>query len=181
MTAPAADLQIRPATAADAEALAGLAAATFPLACPPELEKAAIDAFIAASLSPASFTAYLADPDRALLLASHGGEAVGYSMLVAGAPADPAVRACVTVDPPIELNKFYVRAQAHGSGLAAALMTATVDLAAGRGAAGIWLGVNQQNVRAQAFYRRGGFEPVGVRHFTVGSTICEDFVLQRMI
>ena len=38
-----------------------------------------------------------------------------------------------------------------------------------RGAAGMWLGVNQQNARARsAFYERSGFAVVGTKHFTVG-------------
>ena len=44
---------------------------------------------------------------------------------------------------------------------------------------GIWLGVNQQNARAQAFYVRSGFAVVGTKHFTVGTRVEDDYVLER--
>ena len=62
-------LRIRTATAADAGSLAELAAATFPLACPPHTTAEAIADFIATHLSQDSFDAYLADPARVLLIA----------------------------------------------------------------------------------------------------------------
>ncbi|WP_024796869.1 GNAT family N-acetyltransferase [Tomitella biformata] len=165
----------------DADALAALAADTFPLACPPNTRPEDIASFIADVLSPASFAEYLADPDRSILLAAEGTQAVGYAMVVLGEPSDEEVRAALTVRPTICLSKFYLRQSAHGNGLAHALMRAVLEQSAERGAAGIWLGVNQQNSRAQAFYRRNGFRAVGVKSFLVGSEIHEDFTMERIL
>lgn len=169
---------IHVADSADIAALAELAAATFPLACPPGVDPADVRAFIAEVLSPARFVEYAADPARSILLATEGAEAVGYAMLIAGEPTDEDVRACVTVEPPIEISKFYVRPQAHGGAVAPALMREAVEHAAAGGHGGVWLGVNQQNLRAQRFYRRNGFEVVGAKRFRMGADWHEDFVMQ---
>ena len=58
-------------------------------------------------------------------------------------------------------------------------MDASLDAGRNRGAAGMWLGVNQHNARARAFYERSGFTVVGTKHFTVGARIEDDYVLER--
>jgi len=132
-------------------------------------------------LSPLQFTAYLASPDRAVLVADEGGELVGYTMLVFTPPTDPDVRAALTLTPTVELSKCYVHPEHHGAGVAHALMDSSLTVARDRAAAGIWLGVNQQNARARAFYERTGFAVVGTKHFTVGTRLEDDYVLERAL
>jgi ribosomal protein S18 acetylase RimI-like enzyme len=171
---------IRPAAPDDAALLARVAAETFPLACPPHTLPESIAAFIAANLSEASFEGYLADPDRALFVAEAdslgSGEAAGYTMVVFGEPADPDVAAAVNVRPTAELSKVYVREGFHGAGLAARLVAASVEAARSRGAASVWLGVNQLNARANRFYEKQGFALVGTKRFLVGERYEDDFV-----
>jgi GNAT superfamily N-acetyltransferase len=166
----------RRAVPADAAELHELAARTFGLACPPGTAQADIDAFVAAHLSVADFERYLGDEDRILLLAEQDGTAVGYTMLVAGPIADADVRAVVDEKTSIELSKFYVSADSHGSGLAGALMTATLAAAAATGAQSCWLGVNQKNARAARFYAKNGFAVVGTKRFLVGDEWHDDHV-----
>ncbi|MBD8057476.1 GNAT family N-acetyltransferase [Cellulomonas sp. JH27-2] len=173
-------LQVRPAQPDDVPALARLAAATFPLACPPDSTPADQQAFIDAVLSPARFDEYLADPARTVLVADEDGELVGYTMLVAGTPTDADVRATLRLTPTVELSKCYVLAGHHGAGISNALMAASLE-AAPADAAGIWLGVNQLNERAQRFYGRHGFRRVGVKHFQVGDRLEDDYVLERAL
>ncbi|WP_306892440.1 GNAT family N-acetyltransferase [Agromyces albus] len=149
------DITIRPASSADAEALADLAAETFPLACPPHTTPEAIAAFIAEHFTVARFGEYLADERRAILVAEDDGRLVGYSMLITGEPGDADAAAALTVRPVVELSKFYTRALAHGTGVAAPLMSATLAAAAAAtGARAVWLGVNEENARAIRFYER---------------------------
>ncbi len=177
MTAPA---TVRTAVPDDVPALATVAAATFALACPPSMTPDRIDRFVAEVLSPHRFRDYLADPARTVLLAE-GDEPLGYAMLVHGEPADEDVRAAVTARPTVELSKIYVLPAAHGTGAAGALMVAGLAWAAGRGAAGVWLGVNQQNARAQRFYAKSGFAVVGTKQFDVGGRLEDDFVMERRL
>ena len=171
-------MTVRPAEHADLDALAALAALTFPLACPPGSTAQDQQEFIDAVLSPQRFAEYLDDPLRDVLVAGDGA-LVGYTMLVSGEPSDEDVRAALHLRPTIELSKCYVHPDHHGAGIANALMTASLDTARGRGAHGMWLGVNQQNARAQAFYVRSGFAVVGTKHFTVGTRVEDDYVLER--
>jgi diamine N-acetyltransferase len=163
----------------DAAGLHEVAARTFALACPPGTTQADIDAFVGTHLSIERFRAYLADPGRTLLLAEAGGAPVGYSMLVAGPIADADVRTVVDEETSIELSKFYVLADSHGSGVAGTLMAATLKSAAATGAEFCWLGVNQQNARAARFYGKHGFVVVGTKRFLVGAEWHDDHIRVR--
>jgi ribosomal protein S18 acetylase RimI-like enzyme len=170
------------ATEAEVAELAGIAAVTFPLACPPAARPDDIAAFIEATLSADRFAEYLTDPDRVVLVARDdtlGPAILGYAMLIAGVPEDPDVRRAVTGTPAVELSKIYVLPDSHGGAVSAALMRAGLDFAAGRGAASMWLGVNQQNQRAQRFYAKNGFTVSGTKTFRLGSGVEEDYVMVR--
>jgi len=166
---------------ADAAALAAVAAATFPLACPPHTSDEAMADFIAKNLTETSFVGYLDDPNRELFIAEVAGRPAGYTMLVFGEPHDPDVAAAITVRPTVELSKVYVLAAQHGAGASSALMAASVDAARARGVAAIWLGVNQENARANRFYDKNGFATVGRKKFLVGERWEDDFVRERLL
>ena len=189
--APRAAVRIRTAGPEDAAALARVAAVTFPLACPPHVTAEAIADFIAGNLSEARFDAYLVDPARQLLLAEVGGEtevggeggvdaaAAGYAMVVHAAPSDPDVLTAIGGAPTTELSKLYVVPGHHGSGIAGELMDAAIALAVAHGSPSIWLGVNQENLRANRFYAKHGFEIAGLKRFLVGDRYEEDWVRVR--
>ena len=170
---------VRVAGPGDVPELADVAAATFALACPPGMTQERVDAFVAEVLSADRFDGYVSDPDRRVLLAEQDGIPLGYAMLVRGEPHDADVRAALTLHPTVELSKIYVLPAAHGTGAAALLMAASLEWAASVGAAGTWLGVNQQNERAQRFYAKSGFVRVGTKRFLVGGTYEDDYVLER--
>jgi diamine N-acetyltransferase len=173
--------QVRRAEVTDAVTLHELAAATFGLACPPGTAQEAIDDFIATTLSKARFTEYLVDPDRALFVATVDGRPVGYTMVIFGEPTDPDVVATIALHPSAELSKVYVLEDQHGGGVAHELVEASVAAAQERGAAGIWLGVNQFNLRANRFYEKSGFARVGTKKFLLGGVWESDFVRERPI
>jgi ribosomal protein S18 acetylase RimI-like enzyme len=170
---------VYPAAAADLPDLADVAARTFPLACPPSATPENIAAFIAENLSAQRFADYLADPDRIVLVARDGAELLGYAMLIRGAPADPDVARAVTLHPAIELSKMYVLPEGHGAGASTALMSETLTLARDTGYRCVWLGVNQQNKRAQRFYAKHGFGVTGTKTFRLGAVLENDYVMVR--
>jgi len=169
----------RRATPDDAAELHDVAARTFALACPPGTLQSDIDAFITQHLSRERFEEYLKDDRRVLLLAEADGVPVGYAMLVRGPITDTDVRRVVDAETSVELSKFYVLAESHGSGAARELMAATLEAAAETGAASCWLGVNQQNVRAGRFYEKSGFTVRGTKRFLVGAEWHDDFIRVR--
>lgn len=141
---------------------------------PPE----SVQRFIDANLTADRFEEYVADPGRAVLIAEVGGIGVGYAMLVHGEPYDADVRAVVRHRPTTELSKIYVLPSGHGGGIARDLLAAALEVARGVGAAGMWLGTNQRNERAQRFYLKSGFEQVGTKRFWVGDHYEDDYVFE---
>jgi diamine N-acetyltransferase len=169
-------MDIRIAVAADAATLSELASATFPLACPPHTTPEAIADFISKNFKVTDFDGYLADPERELFLAEVDGQAVGYAMLILGEPTDENVKASITLHPTCELSKLYVRPGHQGSGVSTALVDTAIQYARADRREGMWLGVNEENARANAFYEKSGFAKVGVKQFTVGDRQEDDFV-----
>jgi len=171
---------IRRAAPGDEAALAAVAAATFPLACPPHTTEAAKEAFIASVLSEQRFVGYLADEPRRLLLAEDAaGAVIGYTMVNLGEPEDADVRGAIRIRPSAELSKCYVLPGHQGAGVAGQLMAESLRVAAETGARGMWLGVNEENSRAQRFYGKHGFERVGAKRFLVGDRFEDDWVMER--
>lgn len=170
---------VGPAGLWEAEQIADVAAVTFPLACPPGSTRESIEAFIDEVLSQERFGDYLNDPTRTILAAREGDSIVGYAMTIHGEPADSDIALALRRSPTMELSKMYVLPGHHGREVSAELMRAVLALAADNGCAGVWLGVNQENVRAQRFYAKHGFQQVGTKTFTVGSEVHDDFVMER--
>lgn len=172
-------VRVRRAVPADAPALADLAAATFPLACPDSATLGDVRRHVAEHLSVQVFADYLNDPDEIVLLAHDASEAaLGYALVHADgggadAPEYPGAMA--------ELSKCYVLPRAQGTGCAAELMRAVAEAAAAAGAEAVWLGVNGENHAAMRYYRRHGFEPVGERSYRVGDAVHHDHVLLRAL
>ncbi|OFB41411.1 acetyltransferase [Mycolicibacterium sp. (ex Dasyatis americana)] len=173
-------MQVAPATAADLPELAAVAAATFPLACPPSVTPENVAAFIAENLSEERFGEYLADPNRIVLVARENS-ITGYAMLIHGVPDDDDVQRAVTLRPALELSKIYVLPGRHGEGVAQALMSAALDAGTESGAGCMWLGVNQHNHRAQRFYTKNGFTISGTKTFRLGTRTEDDYVMTRPV
>ncbi len=172
--------EIRLATFADTAAVVELAALTFPLACPQDADPQAVAAHIATHLSSTQVTRWLRSDDHHLIVADSPAGLMGYALLIHGPAQDPDISAVVGTGPSVELSKIYVRPEAQGTGVARDLMTAAlaaaVEQAPGRR---VWLGTNGENARAQAFYRKSGFEAVGKRTYVVGGESHDDVVMAR--
>ena len=172
-------IDVAAAVEADLPELAGVAALTFPLACPPSVTPENVAAFVDENLSEARFREYVADPGRAVLAAREDARIVGYVMLIRGVPDDDDVQRAVTLRPAVELSKMYVLPDSHGAGVSAALMTTALQHATEMDAKCVWLGVNQQNQRAQRFYAKHGFTVNGTKTFRLGAGIENDYVMVR--
>jgi ribosomal protein S18 acetylase RimI-like enzyme len=161
--------------------LATVAARTFPLACPPASTPENIAAFIDTHLSAVQFAEYVADPDHVVLAAYDDRRILGYCMLIRGVSDDVDVQRAVTTRPSVELSKMYVLPEDHGAGVSAALMEAALVQAVAMAAKSVWLGVNQQNLRAQRFYAKHDFTINGTKTFQLGCGVENDFVMVRLL
>lgn len=192
---PPASVVVRPARADESAHVAWLAALTFPLACPPGTPVATMAAHVATHLSPAAVRGWVRSGTHALLVAVDGDHApraerdvpttpLGYALVSFGEPDGDeegrVLRSVVGPGPYAELSKIYVHPDVLGGGVAAQLLDAAVSAAAELGGdAPLWLGTNAQNSRAQAFYRKHGFEVAGTRTYDVGGVRHDDVVMIR--
>ncbi|MGV9479236.1 GNAT family N-acetyltransferase [Gordonia aichiensis] len=177
------DLVTEPLQAPD---VAAVAAATFPLACPPHSAPDDVAAYIRTSLGVQSFADYIASEQSDVLVArTEEGAVVGYSLVHHRPPTAPDVAAVITERASSEISKMYVVSEHHARGRtdppAHLLMGAAIEAARGRGSVLVWLGVNQENVRAQRFYTKMGFRRAGVKTFDLNGSIEHDFILSRRL
>ncbi|HET7810672.1 MAG TPA: GNAT family N-acetyltransferase [Steroidobacteraceae bacterium] len=164
---------LRDATPADAARLAAFAARTFRETFAADNTAADMQSHLDASFSPAIQRLEIQDPSiDTLILVDADDRWLGFAQLRAGssAPGTPPAGS-------LELWRFYVDRPWHGKGVAGALMDGAKRRAARRGAASLWLGVWERNARAQAFYRKHGFEAVGRKTFVVGNDPQSDDVM----
>jgi ribosomal protein S18 acetylase RimI-like enzyme len=176
MNDDSAHFEIRSATPADAEALAEFGARTFYESFAADNTPEDMSKHLAAAWRPELQRAEILDPALDTLLAVSNGKLAGFAM-VRERLAPPGVETLK----PVELWRFYVDKAWQGRGLARVLMHAVEDKARARGGRELWLGVWERNVRAQAFYRKCGFEKVGTQIFVVGSDPQTDHVMLRTL
>ena len=135
-------LEIRPATPADVPALRALGVAAWRAAYDGVLPAAAVEAGIAEWWNEYSLGA--ACRDGRMLVATHGGEAVGLLEFDRMADGRPVVW------------KLYVAPAAQRTGVGRALLGTYVAGLGGRAGA-VWLEHYEANAAAAAFCRRLGF------------------------
>ena len=168
--------RIRLAQSGDAAALAAFAARTFQATFAAENTAKDMALYLAANYGPERQGAEIRDPGIVTLLAEDGRRLAGYSQLHESPAPD-----CVPGAAPIEIRRFYVDRNWQGRGVAQALMMASVETAMERGARTVWLAVWERNLRAQAFYRKCGFEDCGAKEFVLGRDRQTDRVMVRAL
>ena len=170
------NLVIQAGVAADAAALAELAARTFHETFAADNRPEDIALHVARAYGRPQQEQELLDPTIATLLAEVDGQLAGYAQLREGtAPR------CVAAEAPIELWRFYVAQPWHGLGVAQALMQAVEAAARKRGGHTLWLGVWERNDRAKRFYEKVCFTDVGSHVFMVGTDRQTDRIMVRAV
>lgn len=170
------DLKIRRGKVADAALLAELGARTFSETFAVDNTPEDLAAYMATAFNVAQQTAELKDPASTFLIAEVDGRAAGYARLHHGEPEKGVEGA-----KPVELVRLYVSREWLGHGVGAELMRACIDAARQAGHETIWLGVWERNPRAQAFYRKWNFRPVGEHMFRLGSDLQRDILMERAL
>ena len=169
-------LRIRRGTVEDAALLTELGARTFAETFAPDNTPEDLAAYMAASFNLQQQTAELNDPASTFLIAELDGRAAGYAKLHDAEPEKG-----VEGTKPVELVRLYVSREWLGRGIGAQLMRACLDQARQAGHETIWLGVWERNARAQAFYRKWNFRPVGEHEFRLGTDLQRDILMERAL
>ncbi len=131
---------------------------------------------------------WLDDPQVRIWMAScsPGAAPIGYVVL---SPRKLSVPAGLDEDHPLaesceddlEVQRIYVLSRFQGGGTGGRLLAAAIAQGRASGARHLWLGVNQHNASALAFYEKHGFRRMGTRRFSIGQHDYDDFVLRRSL
>ncbi len=112
------------------------------------------------------------DPALRIRLAEADGAVAAYLKLAPMAlpvPHEPGA---------LEIKQLYVLTPWQGAGVAKVLTDWAVETARAAGAPALYLCVWERGDRAQAFYRRQGFETVGIAPFRLGAQVYQDPVMR---
>ncbi len=173
---------IRHAAPSHVEALATLAALTFPLACPPGHTPENIADHIRQVLSAERFLEYVTSEDFDLSVASDDDRLMGYTLADYRASNDPDVRSHLSnAGAYAELSKLYVHPDFHGAGIAQGLRDKALADMALRKMDTAWLTVNQLNDRANSFYEKSGFTVIAEKKYRVGNVVDDDYLRVRKL
>jgi diamine N-acetyltransferase len=173
MTTQLPKLIIRNASVNDTALLADLGSRTFSRAFAADNTPEDMADYLATNFNRERIAEELGDADSTFFIAEVEQVAAGYAKVKKGeAPS------CVTNDKTIELVRLYTLPEYFGKGVGQALMRACFVEAKQLGCQTIWLGVWENNHRAQAFYRKFGFQEVGEHIFQLGSDAQTDKIME---
>ena len=167
---------IRKATVAESNIIADLGARTFVTGFGTCNSPEDMKQYLLTNFSRETIQSQLSNKSSIFLLGYQNDVAVGYAMLEVGIEPHSVIG-----PKPIELVRIYVEEEVVGQGLGSALMKTCLEEAKTNGLGTIWLAVWQKNQRAIDFYKRWGFEKVGVKEFVVGSDVQDDFIMERSV
>lgn len=170
------EIQIRRATISDAAVIRDLAERTFRATYAPYNPADLMEEYVAESFTLDKMHEELVGDGEYFFLATADDVVCGYAKLRAGLPP-----AGVVARRPVELERIYVDAVYHGTGVGRLLMKTAVSYARAAGFDAIWLGVWDRNERAVAFYRKWGFSVSGSKIFQFGSDPQTDILMTAEI
>ncbi len=165
---------IRRGNAGDAEVLARIGAITFADTFRHLYSERDLHDFLAEAHSPQAALEHLTDPQYAVWLVEHDGQAIGHALAGPCSLPHPEVTpACG------ELKRIYMLKAWQSGGHGTRLLDAVLAWLDRNGPHRVWLGVWSENHGAQMLYARRGFSKVGEYKFVVGKTQDHEFILRR--
>lgn len=172
------EINIRLATLEDAALLAEIGRKSFydAFADDPRNAPADMEIFINQSFGAPIQARELTDKKIVYLIAEVAGEPAGYVKL-----NKDARETMITGDKCLEIARFYLLQEWTGKGVSQKMMQTVLDFAAENSFDTVWLGVWEFNFRAQKFYQKYGFQPVGEHIFQLGNDPQTDWVWQRKV
>lgn len=168
-------IEIRSATLADAPALAALGAATFTETFGHLYPAEDLREFLGRAHCEEAWARSLADPQRAVWVAVLTGERL-IGFVTVGACKLPLEKQQPTAG---EIQQLYVLERYHNLRIGSRLMDVGLRWLESRKWTPLYVGVWSQNLAAQRFYRRYGFQEVGEYGFPVGHTVDREFIMMR--
>lgn len=173
------EFTIRPAVPEDAATIAIIGARVFSATFGHSVTEWQLQEYLDEEYSQEAIIADLEDPDKDIIVVTElgVGRLVGFVQLRRGS-SEPCVE---NVPATIELQRLYVDLTYHGNGVGKVLMQEAERVARNMGFRNMWLGVWEENHKAQAVYRKLGYEKVGDHDFVVGGDVQRDEILVKAL
>ncbi len=165
---------LRPASLADATALAALGRTSFCAAFDGLYSQEDLDIFLEQSYAEDVVAGEIANDDFVHCLAMDGEMLVGFCKLA----LNDYYSGHSDAKNPLVLVQLYTAPEMTGAGIGATLMDWAIDEARRQGHDAIQLSVYSENFGAQRFYQRYGFTKIADIHFQVGSQLDEEFLFE---
>lgn len=172
----AAGFRLRQAAPADAEALSAIATRTFVATFGHCYTPKDLSDYLAEAYDLDKVQREIEDPERYTVLLFHEDDAqtpCGYAVLHLGSvrTGDDAPK-----DDYLELKRFYIDEGFQGRGCAYLMMDHVMEFIRKQQRKVVWLGVWENNPRAQKFYNKFGFVETGEHIFQVGEAQDRDLL-----
>lgn len=171
--------QIREAKEEDASTIARLGGTVFSTTFGHSMPASDLEAYLAESYSPSAILADLANSNKDTVVIcpiTNPDHVLGFATLTRGT-IEPCIRHLEGTT--VELQRLYIEPDSHGQGLGKSLITHVETIARHEGFATMWLGVWEENVKAQQVYGRLGYEKVGDHDFVMGSCRQTDWIMLK--
>lgn len=84
-------------------------------------------------------------------------------------------------DDSLEIERIYIKNKFQKNGLGKVLLDKAIEIAMDHNKKTIWLGVWEKNENAIAFYKKLGFEQIGVHSFHMGDEEQMDFIMTKTL
>lgn len=171
---------IRRAEEKDIFQIANLGAKTFADSFGYSMPPSDLQAYLETAYSHTAIKNDLASPLIDIFVANDDHDpnhVIGFVQLTQGT-SEPCLKDFENI---VELQRLYVAENYHGSGVGGALVRHVEKIAKERGFATMWLGVWEENVKAQKAYERFGFKKVGEHDFRMGTCIQTDWILTKQL
>ncbi|CAM0139146.1 hypothetical protein VKS41_007821 [Umbelopsis sp. WA50703] len=165
---------IRPGTVGDAHAIAKIGGSVFVATFGHSLSAVDLNTYLQESYSVEAITADLSNPLMNFVVAyNEHDRVVGFAQMTQGT-SEPCV---ADAKSPVELQRLYLHQDFHGLGIGKRLMQEIENIARAEGFITIWLGVWEENFKAQKVYERAGYTKVGDHDFVMGDCVQTDWIM----
>ena len=170
------NIEIRIATGDDAELLSWLGAITFYEAYFEQDSPENMVDYLGKTYNAEQIGSEIADPLTTYFIMFRKGSAIGFAKLIREA-REPEIVGRSTA----QIKRIYLVERVWGKGLGAIFLDHCIGIVSKEGRDSVWLDVWDQNLRAQKFYFKHGFEKVGTLEFPYGDSVGINWVLERML
>ena len=170
---------VREAKPNDASAIARLGGQVFSTTFGYSLQADDLEAYLAASYSDSAILEDLTNLNKDTFVVcprTDPDHVLGFAILTRG-----TIEPCIShlAGTTVELQRLYIDVNSHGRGLGK-LLTNQVELIAKRqGFETMWLGVWEENIKAQQVYARLGYQRVGEHDFVMGNCRQTDWIMVK--